>query len=128
MKAIIICDDEELIGKVDSVLASLSYDTIIYRWLLKALDNIEEIRPDIVVVSASIDNWVAPFFDDDIHVVGTQIETKDGILTGRFKTNNCYGPEKVKRVLELGAFSVVVGSAITRPQLITRKFADATKE
>ena len=53
MKAIIICDDEELIGKVDSALASLSYDTIIYRWLLKALDNIEEIRPDIVVVSAS---------------------------------------------------------------------------
>ncbi|QNL97454.1 hypothetical protein [Treponema sp. Marseille-Q4132] len=53
MKAIIICDDEELIGKVDAALASLSYDTIIYRWLLKALDNIEEIRPDIVVVSAS---------------------------------------------------------------------------
>ena len=53
MKAIIICDDDEVIGKVDAALASLSYDTIIYRWLLKALDNIEEIRPDIVVVSAS---------------------------------------------------------------------------
>ena len=53
MKAIIICDDEDVIAKVDAVLASLSYDTIIYRWLLKALDNIEEIRPDIVVVSAS---------------------------------------------------------------------------
>lgn len=53
---------------------------------------------EVIVVSASIDNWVAPFFDDDIHVVGTQIETKDGILTGRFKTNNCYGPEKVRRV------------------------------
>ncbi len=34
-------------------------------------------------------------------------------------------PEKVKRVLELGAFSVVVGSIITRPQLITKKFVDA---
>lgn len=32
-------------------------------------------------------------------------------------------PEKVKRVIELGAFSVVVGSAITRPQLITKAFA-----
>ena len=53
MKAIIICDDDEVIGKVDAALASLSYDTIIYRWLLKALDNIEEIRPDIVVVNAS---------------------------------------------------------------------------
>lgn len=34
-------------------------------------------------------------------------------------------PEKVKRVIELGAYSVVVGSIITRPQLITKKFADA---
>ena len=34
---------------------------------------------------------------------------------------NIDSPEKVKRVLELGAFSVVVGSAITRPQLITRE-------
>ncbi len=37
-------------------------------------------------------------------------------------------PEKVKRVIELGAFCVVVGSAITRPQLITKNFADALKE
>lgn len=34
-------------------------------------------------------------------------------------------PEKVKRVLELGVYSVVVGSAITRPQLITKKFVEA---
>ncbi len=34
-------------------------------------------------------------------------------------------PEKVKRVLELGAYSVVVGSIITRPQLITKRFVDA---
>ena len=36
-------------------------------------------------------------------------------------------PDKVHRVLELGAYSVVVGSAITRPQLITKKFVEATK-
>lgn len=34
-------------------------------------------------------------------------------------------PKKARRVLELGAFCVVVGSAITRPQLITKAFADA---
>lgn len=38
---------------------------------------------------------------------------------------NINTPEKAKRVLELGAFSVVVGSIITRPQLITKSFADA---
>ncbi len=34
-------------------------------------------------------------------------------------------PEKVRRVMDLGVYSVVVGSAITRPQLITRTFVDA---
>lgn len=34
-------------------------------------------------------------------------------------------PEKARRVLELGAFCVVVGGAITRPQLITKKFTSA---
>ena len=37
-------------------------------------------------------------------------------------------PEKVKRVLELGAYSVVVGSIITRPQVITEKFHKAILE
>lgn len=34
-------------------------------------------------------------------------------------------PLKVKKALELGATSVVVGSLITRPQVITKKFVDA---
>lgn len=34
-------------------------------------------------------------------------------------------PEKAKRVIELGCFCTVVGSIITRPQLITRSFAQA---
>lgn len=37
-------------------------------------------------------------------------------------------PEKAKRVKELGAFSIVVGSIITRPQLITKSFVKALQE
>lgn len=33
-------------------------------------------------------------------------------------------PEKAKRVIELGCYSAVVGSIITRPQLITKKFTE----
>ena len=33
-------------------------------------------------------------------------------------------PEKAARVLDLGAWSVVVGSIITRPQVITRRFSE----
>ena len=35
---------------------------------------------------------------------------------------NINTPKKCKRVIELGAYSVVVGSIITRPQLITKEF------
>ena len=41
---------------------------------------------------------------------------------------NINTPEKAKRVLELGAYSVVVGSIITRPQVITKNFADKINE
>lgn len=37
-------------------------------------------------------------------------------------------PEKLKRVLDLGCYSAVVGSIITRPQLITRRFVQAIEE
>lgn len=55
---------------------------------------------DVLIISASIDNWVQPFFAD-VKVVGTQIEVKDGVLTGRFLTKNCYGKEKVNRLKAL---------------------------
>lgn len=53
---------------------------------------------EVLIVSASIDNWVQPFFPD-VTVLGTQIEVQDGRLTGRFLTPNCYGQEKVNRLL-----------------------------
>ena len=59
----------------------------------------------VFIVSASIDNWVRPFFDirnlKDVQVLGTQIEVEDGKLTGNFKSNNCYGKEKVHRIAEV---------------------------
>ena len=58
----------------------------------------------VFIVSASIDNWVRPFFKvrglDGVRVLGTQIEVIDGRLTGKFKSNNCYGSEKVHRICE----------------------------
>ncbi len=40
---------------------------------------------------------------------------------------NINTPQKVRRVMDLGVYSVVVGSAITRPQLITKTFTDALR-
>ena len=38
---------------------------------------------------------------------------------------NVNSSEKAKRVIELGSYAVVVGSSITRPQLITKGYAEA---
>lgn len=94
------------------------FDTACRRF---AADNTHLLRPDtidilrraladgdtVAVVSASIDNWVRPFIEplaaDGISmpcVLGTRVEVgADGRLTGRFATRNCYGPEKVSRIL-----------------------------
>ena len=45
-------------------------------------------------------DWVRCFFADDmpLTIVGTELEVVDNRLTGRFKTHNCYGAEKVRRL------------------------------
>lgn len=54
----------------------------------------------VVIVSASIEDWVREFFPQhpDLHVIGTQIEVVNNELTGKFSTPNCYGEEKVRRL------------------------------
>ena len=58
----------------------------------------------VVIISASIENWVEPFFrfqvSNNINIIGTKIQVVDGKLTGRFLTKNCYGEEKVRRLLK----------------------------
>lgn len=67
------------------------------------------------------------------HTQGKRIEDNDfefvKTLVAKLKVpiiaeGNIDTPEKARRVLELGCYSVVVGAAITRPQLITKKFVD----
>ncbi len=60
--------------------------------------------------------------EDDFRILR---EILAGVSHRVIAEGNINTPEKARRVIELGAFSVVVGSAITRPQLITRTFSDA---
>lgn len=53
MKALIISDEKSFIDCMDSFFQSHGADTIIYKWLLKAIDNIEEIRPNVIVLSSA---------------------------------------------------------------------------
>ncbi len=55
----------------------------------------------VVVVSASIECWLKPWCDKhNLELIATQLEIKDGIVTGKLQTKNCYGIEKVNRVKE----------------------------
>ncbi|HOK07880.1 MAG TPA: HAD-IB family hydrolase [Syntrophales bacterium] len=57
----------------------------------------------LVLISASIKEWIAPWAEQYGFemVIATEPEVREGILTGRFKTKNCYGEEKRKRFLEI---------------------------
>jgi len=51
MKALVVADNELAVSNISTVLKAAGYDVIIYKWLLKALDNVEEIGPHLVVIS-----------------------------------------------------------------------------
>ena len=52
MKALLIADNKTAIDNISQILESAGYDVIIYKWLIKALDNIEEICPHLIIVNA----------------------------------------------------------------------------
>ena len=56
---------------------------------------------EIVIISASVENWIKPWAKKQgiDMVLATQIEVKDELITGKFLSKNCYGPEKVNRFL-----------------------------
>ena len=51
MKALLVADNGLVIDNVSTVLKTAGYDIITYHALLKALDNIEEISPHLIVIS-----------------------------------------------------------------------------
>ena len=59
--------------------------------------------------------------DDDFQIIRDILsQVKHPVIA----EGNIDTPQKAKRVLDLGCYSVVVGSIITRPQVITKRFTD----
>ena len=56
----------------------------------------------VVIVSASIDCWLRPWCEKNgLELLATKLEIKDGFVTGKLLTNNCYGVEKINRIKEV---------------------------
>jgi phosphatidylglycerophosphatase C len=55
----------------------------------------------IAIVSASCEDWIAPWANQfGIEVIATRLEKKENIITGRIAGLNCNGSEKVTRIQE----------------------------
>lgn len=56
----------------------------------------------VILVSASPENYLQTWCkQQNIELIGTRLEQKDGKITGRIDGKNCYGQEKVNRITSL---------------------------
>lgn len=69
---------------------------------VEAIDAIKRHRNNndhVVVVSGSFENWLRPWcHKQDLDILGTRLEVKNGLLTGNLDGKDCIGPEKVRRI------------------------------
>lgn len=77
-----------------------THKSIIRDSLYKELKSMEdEEDTEVIVVTASPEIWVRKFLPG-MTVLGTRMEFDDKGFTGHFLTPNCYGKEKVNRLLQ----------------------------
>lgn len=80
----------------------------------KALDAILTHQKEgarLIVVSASAENWLAPWCEKiNLELIATKLEVEEGKITGRLSGRNCYGEEKecrLKEVVELSDYDEI---------------------
>ena len=97
------------------IFGGMSDKTLLSKSVAFANENRKILRPEAIqaiksalaegstvcIISASPSIWVKPFFHDcpGIEFLCTELETVNGLVTGRFVGSNCYGQEKVNRLL-----------------------------
>lgn len=56
----------------------------------------------VVVISASLECWLRPWCEaNDLELIATKFEIKNGRISGKYLGKNCYGIEKANRIKEL---------------------------
>ncbi len=80
-------------------------DRIPYILRKEAVDQLKihhEANARIIVVSASIEDWLSPWCESmQIECIATAIEKVEDKITGKIRGSNCNGAEKVKRIQNL---------------------------
>jgi len=97
---------EEKFMQVANEYSLKHIDTILQPKAMEKIAWHKEQGHKIVIVSASIEFWLKPWCcKNDLDLIATKLEVKNGIVTGKFLTKNCYGIEKANRVNERYALS-----------------------
>lgn len=66
---------------------------------LTEIDKLKQAGAEIVVVSASAEDWLRPWCHQlQVGLMGTRLEVVNGKITGRINGKNCHGEEKVRRI------------------------------
>ena len=70
----------------------------------KALEEIKRLQSEsitVVIVSASPQDWIQDWADEiGALLIASQLEIKNGKITGNLSGKNCHGNEKVRRICE----------------------------
>ena len=68
----------------------------------KAMEEIKRLQKNnviVVVVTASPENWIEEWASkNQLQLIASRLEVKDGKLTGKLAGKNCHGDEKVSRI------------------------------
>lgn len=71
----------------------------------KAIEEITRLKEKnitVVIVSASPENWIEDWTkQNQLQLIASRLEIKDGKLTGKLLGKNCHGNEKVNRIKEV---------------------------
>ena len=81
----------------------------------------EEFGVDAVSTTLSGYTSYSPQLEEPDYALAARLSAD--LLVPVFGEGRIHTPEDLKRMMELGVWSAIVGSAITRPQLITKDFA-----
>lgn len=84
---------------------------------------VEAERAGVDIVATTLVGYT-PYTEGHVPLEALE-ETVSRVSVPIIAEGNIDTPEKAREALRIGAHAVVVGGAITRPQLITKKFADA---
>ena len=89
----------EEIEKKSLLFLKKNYPKIIRPNALKFIKEIDKKNTKCLLVTASLDIWVKPFAEKwEMQLLSTEVLFENGVFTGKFKTKNCNGKEKVNRI------------------------------